>query len=138
MSGILTAVGVFALAVVTLGLALLIGMRTKSPPVMGAIRRVNRAYLNPRQLQTAGQPGTYASIVRHIGRVSGQQYQTPVGAMPDGDHFWIALPYGTESEVVPVDSVAASLPADERRVLRLFSVEHCLRLRRVGERPDQD
>jgi hypothetical protein len=54
MSGFLTAVGVFALAVVTLGLALLIGMRTKSPPVMGAIRRANRAYLNPRQLQTAG------------------------------------------------------------------------------------
>jgi deazaflavin-dependent oxidoreductase (nitroreductase family) len=160
---ILIAVGFLALAVLTLGIVILVGMRTKAPPLLNTIRRFNRAYLNPRQLETAGQPGAYASLVRHAGRVSGASYRTPVIAMPDGDSFLIALPYGTESdwlknvlahgsativhegveypvdqpEIVPVRSVEGVLPADEARTLRLFGVDTCLRLHQVPDRPDQ-
>jgi deazaflavin-dependent oxidoreductase (nitroreductase family) len=159
--GVLKVLGVLVLAVLTLGLVVLLGMRLKAPPVVGAVRRFNRAYVNPRQLETAGLPGAYASLVRHTGRVSGESYRTPVVAMPDGDHFLIALPYGTtsdwlqnvlaqgsativhegieypvaEPEILPVASVAQALPADEVRSLRLFGVDHCLRLLRVPDRP---
>jgi deazaflavin-dependent oxidoreductase (nitroreductase family) len=98
-------------------------------------------------------------VVRHVGRTSGATYETPVGPIPSGDGFLIALPYGpeadwarnvvargsatlvTEGRTVQVDrpvvvttaEVIAELPASERRVLRLFGVDHCLRVRTVPE-----
>ncbi len=134
----------------------LVGMRRKSPPVVDAVRRFNKAVSNPKQMKTAGEPGAYASIIEHVGRRSGTTYRTPIGtqAVPDG--FLIALPYGSradwvqnvlaagqavitaDGETVNVDrpeirstaEVAGQLPAGEQRLLKLFNVEQFLQVRR--------
>jgi deazaflavin-dependent oxidoreductase (nitroreductase family) len=134
-----------------------VGMRRKSPLVQDVVRRANRAVLNPRQLSTAGSPGAYASVVRHVGRTSGRPYATPVGATVVDDGFVVALPYGARAdwvrnvltagvatldhegatyevdrpEVVPMAEVETWFPADEQRAHRLFAVDECLRLRHV-------
>jgi deazaflavin-dependent oxidoreductase (nitroreductase family) len=110
-------------------------------------------------LATADTPGAYASLVRHVGRTSGRAYETPVVAMPVGDMFTIALPYGTRAdwvrnvlaagsatlvhggaayrvdqpEVVSTVALAEALPVKELRGLRLFHVDRCLRVRRVAD-----
>ena len=145
-----TVVGLAVLATV-----FILGMRTKNPAVMDRVRRFNRAVTNPRVLRSAGQPGASASRIRHVGRVSGRSYETPVGPFAVGDAFVIALPYGPgadwvrnvvangsailvhegrtlsihEPEVVSVAEVVADLPSSEQRTLRLFGVDQCLRVR---------
>ena len=42
------------------------------------VRRFNRAFGNPHQMKTAGTPGAYASVIRHVGRKTGRSYETPV------------------------------------------------------------
>jgi deazaflavin-dependent oxidoreductase (nitroreductase family) len=149
--------------VVAIGIVFMIGMRTKSRWVLSAVRRLNRRFINPQQLRTAGTPGAYASVIRHRGRSSGRQYETPVGASPTADGFVIALPYGTQAdwlrnvmahgsativhdgatydvdapELVPIAAVIEDLPSEDKRQLRLFNVTQCLRLRRVT-RSDAD
>lgn len=142
----------------TLGVAWLVGMRNKRSFVVRAQRRVNKAVFNPTQMQTAGRPGAYAAVVRHTGRASGRQYETPVGAEPTDDGFVIALVYGRESdwlqnvlaagsativyegedfdvtdpEVVPIDTAIDEFPEGSRSGLRLVGVTDCLRLRHVA------
>jgi deazaflavin-dependent oxidoreductase (nitroreductase family) len=132
-------------------------MRTKAPPVLRAVRRVNRAFTNPRVLRSAGSPGASASVIHHVGRSSGRSYRTPVGPFPADDGFVIALPYGPdadwvknvlaagsavlvhdghnvvveEPEVVATADIAHHLPPSERRTLRVFNVERCLQVRRA-------
>lgn len=134
-----------------------VGMRSKWPPVTSAVRRFNRKVTNPRQMATAGTMGAYASVIEHVGRKSGREYRTPIVAMPVGEGFAIALPYGSgadwvrnvlaagsatlvhEGAVIPVGraalvttaSVAASLPSKEVRTLRRFRVDQCLVVRTV-------
>ncbi|MDH3294714.1 MAG: nitroreductase family deazaflavin-dependent oxidoreductase, partial [Acidimicrobiia bacterium] len=112
----------------------------------------------PKQMETAGTPGAYASIIEHVGRISGTIYRTPVGTEATDDGFLIMLPYGTradwvrnvlaagsavvttEGETVAVDQpeildtagIADQLPDGEQRLLKLFNVEHCMRVRRVA------
>jgi deazaflavin-dependent oxidoreductase (nitroreductase family) len=146
-----------------IGLTLIVfvvGMRTKSPVVIDTVRRISRA-TKPFVLRTAGQPGAPASVVRHVGRISGREYETPVTAMATDDGFVIALPYGPRTdwlrnvlasgtatildeggtyavdrpEVVPTIVAEPDLPPESLRMLRVFRVEECLRLRRV---PDDD
>jgi deazaflavin-dependent oxidoreductase (nitroreductase family) len=150
-------VGMVAVVLAALATVFLLGMRTKSPVVVNRVRRFNRAVTNPRVLRSAGAPGASASVIRHVGRVSGRMYQTPVGPFGVGDDFIVALPYGPgadwvrnviadgsatlvhegrtvpvgQPEVVPVAEVMRALPSSEQRTLRLFRVEHCLRLRPV-------
>jgi hypothetical protein len=57
-------------------------MRWKLPPVVDAVRRLNRSLTNPRVLRTAGSAGTQTSIIRHVGRTSGRVYETPVDIIP--------------------------------------------------------
>ena len=147
---------VVVLVVATLGAVFVVGMRRKSPAVQGAVRRTSRA-MKPLAMRTAGRPGAYASVIRHVGRNSGRGYETPIVAEPVEGGFIIVLPYGTGAdwvknvlaagsaelvdegttyavdrpEVVPAAQAAALLPADTHRSLRLFRVEHCLRLRAV-------
>ena len=164
MVGIIRNIVLAVLAVLVGVLAVfLVGMRRKSPPVLDAVRRLNKAVSNPKQMETAGQPGAYASIVEHVGRRSGTTYQTPIGteAVPGG--FLVALPYGTtadwvqnvlaaggavitaEGETVRVDQpeilaateIADQLPASEQRLLRLFNVEQFLRVQRVDAEPPE-
>ena len=143
------------LAVAALAAVFLVGMRTKSPAVTDRVRRFNRAVTNPRVLRTAGTPGASASVIRHVGRMSGRSYETPVGPFAVGDDFVIALPYGPSAdwvrnvlthgtatlvhegramsvhqpEVVPTALVVEDLPPSDQRTLRLFGVTECLRVR---------
>lgn len=66
-----------------------VAMRTKFRPVQNAVRRMNRAVFNPRAMETAGQPGAYASVIQHLGRTSGASYETPVQALASGNGFMI-------------------------------------------------
>lgn len=77
-----------------------VGFRTKYAPLHTAIRRFNRDVTNPRQLQRAGQPGSWASVVHHVGRTSGKPYRTPVVALPTENGFLFALPYGPTTDWV--------------------------------------
>lgn len=157
MAWVLTVLGALVLVLVVLAVVFLLGMRTKFPPVLNAVRRMNRAVMNPRQMRSAGTPGAFAGVIRHTGRSSGRAYETPVGPFPTDDGFVIALPYGTETdwvknvlaggsstlvtegqtyevdrpEIVRTVEVADALPADEQARLRRFRVDRCLRVRRV-------
>jgi hypothetical protein len=148
-------VGVTTVGFVALATVFLVGMRAKTPAVVDRVRRFNRAVANPRVLRSAGRPGASASVIRHVGRISGRSYETPVGPYAVGNYFVIALPYGPsadwvrnvltkgsavlvhegrtlsihEPEVVPVAAVIPDLPSSEQRTLRLFGVEECLRVR---------
>ena len=148
-------------ALVAVVAVFLLGMRSKSPAVVDRVRRFNRAVTNPRVLRSAGSPGASASVIRHVGRVSGRSYETPVGPFAVGDGFVIALPYGPgtdwvrnvmangsativhegstltvqEPEIVPTTEIVGDLPSSEQRTLRVFRVDHCLRVRR-GPVPD--
>lgn len=145
------------LVLVAIGIVFFVGMRTKSPLVVHAVRRFNRAFTNPRAMKKAGTPGAYASIVRHVGRTTGRPYETPVEAFATDDGFVISLPYGPDTdwlknvlasgsaiivdegnkyrvdqpELVPTAAAAPHLPAKEQRNLRLFAVDRCLRVRRA-------
>jgi deazaflavin-dependent oxidoreductase (nitroreductase family) len=150
-----------SVAAVLLGLAavmiaFVVGMRAKSPAVLDTVRRTSRA-MKPLVLRSAGTPGASASVIRHVGRVTGRPFETPVGAVAIDGGFVIALPYGpntdwlrnvlatgsativdegTTYEVDRPEVVALAMeersfsPADQR-AHRLFGVEECLRVRRV-------
>lgn len=140
-----------------LGATFVVGMRAKSPAVQRSVRRMNKAFWNPRSLQTAGTPGAYASVVHHVGRRSGNPYRTPVVPVRTDDGFAIALPYGTRAdwvqnvldagratithegesyavdrpEVVSTDEVDVYFGGSERASHRAFGVDRCLRLHTV-------
>jgi deazaflavin-dependent oxidoreductase (nitroreductase family) len=156
----LTGTLLFALTVI--GIVFFVGMRAKSPPVLNTVRRISRA-TKPLVLKTAGQAGSSTSVIRHVGRSSGREYETPVSALPTDDGFLIALPYGPNTdwlrnvlahgsativdhgttytvddpEVVPTSEAEPDLPAGEIRTLNLFRVQECLRVRRVPEAAGQ-
>ena len=133
------------------------GMRTNSPAVVGRVRRFNKAVTNPRVMQTAGTPGSTTSVIRHVGRSSGTDYATPIGAVQTEDGFVIGLPYRldadwmknvlaagsativkdgidhavVEPEVVPVADVLEFFESGDHRAFALFNVENALRVRRA-------
>jgi deazaflavin-dependent oxidoreductase (nitroreductase family) len=134
-----------------------VSMRLKFRPVQDAVRRLNRVTWNPQAMRTAGQPGASASVVRHVGRISGAQYETPVEVVETEDRFVIALPYGTspdwlknvlaagsavivddgstylvdDPEVVPAVIGNSFFPAKDQRSHRLFGIDDFLLLRRA-------
>jgi deazaflavin-dependent oxidoreductase (nitroreductase family) len=134
-----------------------LGWRAKSGLVLGPIVWFSKRFMNRRQMRTAGRPGAYAGIVRHVGRRSGTPYETPIGIVADGEGFLVALPYGTrsnwlrnvlaaghatlvhEGEIVEVDRpelvamgpVAARFPASDQPLFRVLRVDRALRLRRA-------
>ena len=136
----------------------MIGMRTKYPPLLKAVCRMNRAVMNPQAMKTAGQPGAYAGVVRHVGRNSGTPYETPIGPFPTDHGFDIALPYGSSPdwlknvvaagsavivhdgvtysvdlpELIPAADAMGNVPLREQRNIRVFAVDNFLRVRRVG------
>lgn len=154
-------VSVMVLAFMTLAVVFMAGMRAKSPTVLTTVRRVNRSVSNPQAMKTAGTPGAYASVIRHVGRTTGQEYETPVGAVATDDGFVIALPYGTQAdwlknvmasgsativdegatyqvdqpEVVLTSEAAHHFPPNEQRTHRMFAVDQTLQVRRVE--PDE-
>ncbi|MGL6280423.1 MAG: nitroreductase family deazaflavin-dependent oxidoreductase [Gaiella sp.] len=157
---LLVAVALVVLAIVFLGLVFMLGMRAKTPWVLDLVRALNRRVINPRQMRSAGTPGAYASVIRHVGRRSGTAYETPIVCYPtaDGFGFVVALPYGTrsswvrnvlaagsatlvtEGEVVDVDRPALvplsdaleAIPEKEHGSLRRFRVEQAIELHRAA------
>jgi deazaflavin-dependent oxidoreductase (nitroreductase family) len=125
--------------------------------VLDTVRRTSRA-MKPLALKSAGTPGAYASVIRHVGRTTGRAYATPVGAVATDDGFVIALPYGPNTdwlknvlasgsaiivdegytydvdrpEVVPIAEAGRYFTPQDQRAHRLFGVEQCLRVRRLG------
>ena len=140
----------------TIGVVFVVGMRRKHPAVLGAVRRTNRAVFNPMQMKSAGTPGAYASVIHHVGRASGNEYRTPVGAVSTDDGFVIALPYGdqadwlknvlaagkamivhdgetfevVEPEVVPIEEAAEWFSEKDRKAHEIFNVDQVLRVQR--------
>ena len=163
----LVGVGIVVLAALAaIAAVFLLGMRSKCPAVVDRVRRFNRIVTNPRVLRSAGSPGAAAAVIRHVGRTSGRAYETPVGPFAVGGAVVVALPYGSgtdwvrnvlangsativhegrtvslhQPEVIPTTEIVRELPKSEQRTLRLFRVDHCLRLRRapiVGEVPER-
>ncbi len=157
MTQLVMLVGGAVAALGVVGLAIVVGWRTRSPLLFKPLIRLQRTVINPRQLQSAGQPGSYASVIRHVGRASGRPYVTPVGAVATSDGFVVALMYGAGSnwlqnvlasgsatvihdgqtqavdrpEVVPMRTVVAQFGASDRRAFRVLGVDQALRLRRV-------
>jgi hypothetical protein len=150
-------VTIVAVTPVAAAAGLVLGIRTKYPPVVDLVRRLARDSGNPRVLKTAGTAGGPASIIEHTGRTSGRAFQTPATATQTADGFVIALPYGPgtdwvknilasgsatlvhegqtyaleKPEVIPIAVAAADFGLRERRFLRLFGVQECLRLYRA-------
>jgi deazaflavin-dependent oxidoreductase (nitroreductase family) len=140
------------------GTVFLVGMRRKSPLVLDTVRRTSRA-MKPLALRSAGTPGAYASVIRHVGRTTGRTYETPIGAVATGDGFVIALPYGPNTDwlknvlasgsaiivdegttydvdrpqVVPMADAGHHFSPQDQRAHRMFRVDQCLRVRRVGQ-----
>ena len=135
-----------------LWVAFVLAMRTKYPPLQDAVRRMNREIVNPKTMETAGKPGAYASVVRHVGRTSGATHETPVMALAADGAFVIPLPYGTSAdwlknllaagsaivlfegktyrvdqpEIIPAAEAAPFVPAKEQRTHRWFGVDQFL------------
>lgn len=150
------AVGVGSLAglALVLWLTLLVGLRARLRPVVNAVRRMNRAFTNPRVLKRAGRPGAPA-VIHHQGRKTGTPYLTPVGLAETVDGFVIGLPYGTvpdwlknvmtegsavidhngrtyqmvAPEVVSMGEAAQYFSSGEQRTFRLYGVDQAVRLR---------
>ena len=151
MGPIITTIAVLVIGVPAL---FVFGMRSKWPVVLDAVRAMNKRFMNPRQMKSAGTPGAYAAVIHHTGRTSGKSYETPVGVVHTGDEFLIALPYGTRPdwvrnvmkagsavidhegeshrvdrpEVVPTDEVSDRFSQADRRTQRLFALDQVLRL----------
>lgn len=156
-----TIAGALLAGLAAIAIVYVLGMRANSPIVHGPLIRFQRAILNPRQLQSAGSPGAYASVIRHRGRTSGRAYETPVGVVPDDDGFLIALVYGSGTqwlrnvlasgsativheghvyqvdrpEVVPMEDVATRFTAGDQRGFRWYAIDQALRVRRVQPAP---
>jgi deazaflavin-dependent oxidoreductase (nitroreductase family) len=133
-----------------------VGMRRRSPAVIGAVRWLSRA-TKRFPLRSAGRSRAYTSVVRHAGRTSGKQYETPVHAVATAGGFAVALPYGPDSDwvknvrargtavmihdgheyrvdhpmLVPPEEAGDLFSPRDRRVHRLFGVTACLTVRRV-------
>jgi deazaflavin-dependent oxidoreductase (nitroreductase family) len=145
-------VGIAAIALVYVA-----GMRTRSPLVLKPLIRIQRAAINPKQMETAGTPGAGASVLRHRGRTSGRAYETPVGVVADDDGFLVALVYGSRTawlrnvlasgsativhegrtyqvdqpEIVPMEAVADRFTTSDQRGFRVLGVDQALRVRAV-------
>lgn len=153
---VLVLVGVVACGVLLFLAFLVVAMRTKSPRMLGAIRRLNRRVTNRIQ-RSAGRPGASASVIRHRGRVSGRSYETPIVPFAIDNGFLVSLPYGPGTdwvrnvlahgsavlvtdgatytvdrpEVVATALVEELFPPSEQRTHRWLRVDHCLRVHRV-------
>jgi len=118
------------------------------------IRTLNKYVTNRLFLKFAGVSPTPFAVIRHVGRRSGRQYETPIVVMPISGGFMAALTYGPEvdwyknvlaagrceilwhgkdyaiDEIVPVDRetglAAFSLPF--RPILRVVGIQHFVRM----------
>jgi deazaflavin-dependent oxidoreductase (nitroreductase family) len=140
--------------IVTGAITLVAGMRAQVPPVVNGVRRMNRL-TKPIVLRKAGTSGSPTAVVRHVGRVTGRQHQTPVVAATVDDGFVVALPYGAGTdwlknvcaagtatilvngqahtvdnpEVISIEEATRHFRPNEQRLHRQFGVRQAVRLR---------
>lgn len=109
-----------ALAVLLPVTVFVIGIRSGDPRFVRAMTRFQRDVVNPRVLATAGTPGSPWAVVEHVGRRTGTGYETPVGAVRDGDGWVISLPYGEQTSwvrnVVSAGEAHLRVDGERRRV----------------------
>jgi deazaflavin-dependent oxidoreductase (nitroreductase family) len=158
---VLIVVAALAAVVCSCMVLLVVAMRTKSPRLLGVVRRFNRDVANKLQRRSAGRPGAYASLIQHRGRTSGRLYDTPVVPFATQGGFLISLPYGSNTdwlknvlaagsavvvtngqvhtvdhpEVLTTAEARDGFPPKEQRTHRRFGVDQCLRLRIVSTAP---
>ncbi len=125
-----------------------------------ALRLFTRV-MRPLALRSAGREGTATSVVRHVGRRSGQAYQTPIVVARHDDSFLIALPYGERTDwlknvlaagsatitaggrsyevdrpqVIPMAEATAYFRSREQRMHRQFHVDTALQVHQRREDP---
>ena len=63
-----------------------------------ALRRFNRAILNPITRSLVAGRFSFCSLVYHAGRLSGKEYATPVKAVIKDGHIYIPLTYGPDTD----------------------------------------
>ncbi len=63
-----------------------------------ALRKFNRAILNPITRSLVAGRSPLCSLVYHVGRRSGKEYATPVMAAIDEGHIFIPLTYGPDTD----------------------------------------
>lgn len=155
--GIVVSVASVVLILAGIGaLAVFVGFRRRAAWALDVMRWTTKVVFNPVEMRRAGDPGAFAGIVEHRGRVSRRSYRTPVGIRPTDDGFVIALPYDTrpdwvrnviaagratlttEGETVEVDRPEV-LPIEwgmpyfsEKEQRKMGSITRCLRVRRLG------
>ncbi|HET9493059.1 MAG TPA: nitroreductase family deazaflavin-dependent oxidoreductase [Chloroflexia bacterium] len=67
-------------------------------PGLEPLRQFSKRTFNPLTLRLAGKRFFPFGVLHHVGRKSGKQYKTPVGAAPVADGFVIALTYGSDTD----------------------------------------
>jgi deazaflavin-dependent oxidoreductase (nitroreductase family) len=55
--------------------------------------QINKRVFNPRALKN----GKW-TVLRHVGRVSGHEYRTPIGSFRVGDTFYVLIVYGPKTD----------------------------------------
>jgi len=63
-----------------------------------ALRKFNRAILNPITRSLVAGRFSFCSLVYHTGRRSGKEYATPVMAVIKDGHIYIPLTYGPDTD----------------------------------------
>lgn len=159
MIALLKFIAGFIVVVGGLGTVFFVGMRAKWAPLQDLVKGVNKKIFNPMQMKSAGTPGSYAGIIRHVGRSSGTDYETPIGVLEAGDDFLIMLPYGTspdwlkniraagtaelvhegdtyaveEPRIINLDTAKQHLSEKDRKTADLFNMEDFLLLHGAGQ-----
>lgn len=125
------------------------------------VREFNKRTLNPATMRLAGRRGVPYGIVRHVGRRSGERYDTPVLVGTRGDRFVVPLPYGTDVDwyrnvraadecvvvyggrayraesprLVSPAAVSEAFPAWQRGLIERAGADQYLRMDRAEELP---
>jgi deazaflavin-dependent oxidoreductase (nitroreductase family) len=63
-------------------------------PFTDKTRALNKRFGNPTMMRLAGHRYFFAGVIRHTGRRSGQEYATPIWAVPTPEGVVISLPFG--------------------------------------------
>lgn len=82
-------------------LAVLVAIaRSNRERLLNKLRAFNKRYTNPRVLKIAGRHNSPYTVLRHVGRRSGNAYTTPVLAdfVPGLGGIVIPLPYGVNTD----------------------------------------
>jgi len=66
---------------------------------MRSLRSVTATVLNPLTRLIGGRL-PYFGIITHVGRRSGRTYRTPLNIFRQGDHYYVALTYGSDVDWV--------------------------------------